>query len=152
MKSFLLALTALGLAACSPDTTSPLDDVREPGFLYSLRSVNGSPVPASLPLANGGSLVFRSGETVLRGDGTMRDALSWDFIYPPNPNFGTQEARMQEGRWRPVDGGIVLTLSDGTTMSASWPGGSLRATRTLVVSTLGPDVELALTFVWEIVP
>jgi hypothetical protein len=153
LKTLMIALLGLGLAACGAEPTAPPED---PGTLYLLRSINGSPLPYTLGLPNGHRVVFRRGETFLANDGRVRDALVLDYVVPDVSYAGYRSERFLDGRWRRVDGELELTLSDGTTLSGVGVGNSLRTTRTIVVETdegLVENIELTgLVLLSESVP
>ena len=91
MRKLGLLVLALGLAACSNDSTAPSTTVEGS---YSLRTVNGTTLPYTF--SNGQQLV--SEQLVLNADGTFSDASQY--------NNGTQ---VDTGYWTNLNGSITFT-------------------------------------------
>ena len=70
MRYFAIALLAIGMAACTNDSTSPNGSVRG---TYDLRTVNGSNVPI---LVSGGC-TLTADQLIISSDGSYQE----DFVY-----------------------------------------------------------------------
>ena len=92
MRRIAIVALALGLAACSNDSTSPSSGI--PGT-YQLRTINGSSLPYTY--SNGGGTVVSDVLTMFN-DGTYSDVAQ----------FGDGTVSSEQGIWSSTNGSITF--------------------------------------------
>lgn len=123
----LLAAAATLLVACSDDDdpTSPVDDVVGS---YDLVSVNGQPLPQTVPIEGNDFIVrdftFRSGNVTLFADGTCTNRL--ELLVEEDGEEPLEDNTTYECTYE-VDGNDVITTDvvDGFVALRTWSGDEL---------------------------
>ncbi|HEY4217125.1 MAG TPA: hypothetical protein VGM67_08305 [Gemmatimonadaceae bacterium] len=109
MRRIAVVALAIGLAACSNDSTSPSGSI---SGTFTLRSVNGSSLPYT----------FSSGFTVTSEVLTLRN----DGSYSNDSQYSDGSVTTEEGFWSSVNGSITFNdQTDGYSYQGSLSGNVL---------------------------
>ena len=119
MRRTTVLLVACGLLAGCGDATGP----RDPVGTYTLRSVNGDPLPWRDPASTASqSLTVTAGHIRLNADGTYSEATSWTAT---NNQATLSDTDRYTGTWTRRGNNIALTVSSGASYSVAWEGRTL---------------------------
>jgi len=123
MKKRFIAFAALiTLAACGGESPTAPSGPQVSGT-WTMRTVNGTPLPVSLILADGTQIIARSSVLTLTGDrsGTYQEVITFSFTATPNLTSAISE----NGTWTVAGNIISFATNQGDHYTGTVTGNTL---------------------------
>jgi len=121
-RSIFAGLALATLAACGGESPTAPSGPAVSGT-WTMRTVNGTPLPVSLILANGAQIIARSAVLTLTGDrsGTYQEVVTFSFTATPN----LTSANSETGTWTVAGNIISFATSTGDHYTGTVTGNTL---------------------------
>jgi len=121
-RSIFAGLALATLAACGGESPTAPSGPAVSGS-WTMRTVNGTPLPVSLILADGTQIIARSSVLTLTGDrsGTYQEVITFSFTATPNLTSAVSET----GTWTVAGNIISFATSDGDHYTGTVTGNTL---------------------------